>query len=736
VAVTFVANSNLTNVDVSVVPELRPFLSVSPSHFDQLSMNTTTSLTITVSIAEAAISQVYTGTIQFRNSPSGSVFARPLPVALLVQAPTFNSIPDGVALPSTDRFVTDRGIELAKDEVIIFADPAATQSQIVSLAARFGAAFLGHDSGLQFYQLQLGAQNLDAVLALVSQLGNDPIVKLATPHYFLSATTPTFPNDPSWDLFGIFNICPTAPRYCESWAQALIQLPDAWSVKSGSSSVKIAIVDQGFDPNHEDLKVDNVLSDVQFSVDPYRAHGTAVASLAAATGDNGKGLAGAMWPSDLLLFGCSNGVNDRLDEPTCWKKAREAIDNGARIINASLGHNFSPICDGVSPLSDAERQQVFDTDASGWRMVVDYATVTPGGVLFVFTAGNDATSFGWQSPGVLSADNPNLTTCGNCAVISVGAVDRNSNQASYSSFGSRDMNGNGIPLTVWAPGGDTKFPMCPGGTRMSNFSDSLFDPLNKLPFTTIWSAEPGNSYGYGEAGTSLAAPFVSGVAGLMLSVNPNLTATQLKTMIHDTAAVIGQDSGGNEIRLLNAFRAVQRAQTPPSVIISVTGPNNAAGGLNVGAEAIAMSWSQSSSHASVTISANIMGVNTQTVTAYLTTQIGPTTTTANEIARATVVFPGWNNYTNVVLLNIRNLPAGTYYLTLSADGDSSCTIQTVCSPGAWAGTTLPSIAAGAGVSANGSYYTPLNPPGFAAYPPASSFKVDTFQSFLFTVAGQ
>jgi len=131
-----------------------------------------------------------------------------------------------------------------------------------------------------------------------------------------------------------------------------------------------------------------------------------------------------------------------------------------------------------------------------------------------------------------------------------------------------------------------------------------------------------------------------------------------------------------------------------------------------------------------------MGVNTQTLTAYLTTQIGSTTTTANEIARATVAFPGWNNFTNVALLNIPNLPAGTYYLTLIANGDSNCTAQTNCSPGAWAGTSMPSVAAASGVTPNGSYYTPSNPgPGIAAYPPASSLNALITQSFLFNVMG-
>ncbi len=69
-------------------------------------------------------------------------------------------------------------------------------------------------------------------------------------------------------------------------------------------------------------------------------------------------------------------------------------------------------------------------------------------------------------------------------------------------------------------------------------------------------------------------------------------------------------------------------------------------------------------------------------------------------------------------------------------GDSNCTAQTNCSPGAWAGTSMPSVAAASGVTPNGSYYTPSNPgPGIAAYPPASSLNALITQSFLFNVMG-
>ncbi len=554
--VSLKVSQDLNDVGLFVVPELQTFLSVTPSHFAAIGKNTTVNVSLLFSIPESTVSGLYEGVLMLRD-PSRT-FPLALSITLLVQEPTSTVIPDGVALPSADRFVIDRGVNFVRDELVVFAQPSASEDEIISLATRLGAAFLGREKRVHFYQLLLPIENLDAALAFMTQLESDPIVRFAVPHFSSSNTAPNIPDDPSWDLFAILTTCLTAPRLCESWAQELIRLPDAWSVTTGGTSVKIGIVDEGFDSNHEDLKdVLNVsLSDLDLNELNLRGHGTAVASIAAAKGNNGKGLAGAMWSSDLLVFSCLS------DELECVTMTLNAIDKGARVINFSKGRNdFNPICSPL--LSDSDREVAFLTDVAIWRTVIGYASRVPLGVLFVFAAGNDATPFNWEIPAVLSSEDsePLYRTCG---VISVGAVDRNRNQASYSNYGS---------LSVWAPGGDAPVGMCPNVTRVSNFNTFSFDLLDLPPFSTIWKAQPDNSYGYdglvGTVGTSIAAPFVTGIAGLMLSVNPNLTAAQLKTIIHNSVDATGNtDLEGNPVLILNAFRAVEQAQLPTVTFLS------------------------------------------------------------------------------------------------------------------------------------------------------------------------
>jgi photosystem II stability/assembly factor-like uncharacterized protein len=116
--------------------------------------------------------------------------------------------------------------------------------------------------------------------------------------------------------------------------------------------------------------------------------------------------------------------------------------------------------------------------------------------------------------------------------------------------------------------------MCPNGQRTSPFPDT---ELPFLFFTQIFAAQANSTYG-NVSGTSIAAPFVSGVAGLMLSANSSLTATQLKNIIVSTADDTGHvDPAGKPVRLLNAFNAVQQALAPqitPTVLSIAIDPQS------------------------------------------------------------------------------------------------------------------------------------------------------------------
>jgi hypothetical protein len=136
-------------------------------------------------------------------------------------------------------------------------------------------------------------------------------------------------------------------------------------------------------------------------------------------------------------------------------------------------------------------------------------------------------------------------------------------------------------------------------------------------------------------------------------------------------------------------------------IYSVTGPL-ISGGAIYPPQAVGVSWTQSRAYTGVVISAVVSGSVNDVLAAYLTTQIGPGTTVADEITHASVAFPG-NAFSNLTILNIPLLPSGTYYLTLSSSGTS----------GALAETTMPAQTFDTGVTRNPDYYF-SNPSG---YPP-------------------
>ena len=541
VPVIFTASDDLTDVDLSFSLTLRRFLSVTPSHFDAVAANTEITVAVGCNIAENAVIRNRTGRLFLRRSSDSDDesrrIGRALPISLTVMQPTTAAIPDGISRPSADRFVTDSTTNLnyAKDEIDVFVQPGTSQDDVVSLASRFGATFLGNDAGLELYQLLIPFQDLSAALSLISQLELEPIVSSAIPGFFILGTAATkIPNDPSWS------------DPAKSWAQQMIQLPEAWFIDTGAPALKLGVVDAGFDTNHIDLTIDRTGS-ITLPGNSATMHGTAVASLAAAQGDNMIGLAGAMWNSDLFLFDCGGGTDlptDFVYEPLCLRMMREAADKGVRIINYSIGQDLHPDCRPNASIAELHQWAKEERDA--YTRVFRYADKVPGGILFVIAAGNDAKTFVSTFPAQLSMSIDN--------VVSVGAVNILGNQASYSNFG---------PLSVWAPGGDDSVTICPGG--LLNHTSPSSDEIKG-----IWAAKPGSSFGFVNPGTSFAAPFVAGVAGLMLSLNPSLTAAQLKSIIHDTSTLTGQsDPDGNPILLLNAFSAVQQASHPASRFVYV-----------------------------------------------------------------------------------------------------------------------------------------------------------------------
>lgn len=513
--ITFVSTQNLENIDVTIVPALKPYVSVFPSHYAQLVGGLSYEVRILFSIPATTLPGMYSGTIKLSsNTKPPGVFAVPLSVSITVQQPTSTFIPPDIALPSLDRVVgvTSSGPFYASNELLISVIPGTTDAQVEGLAAAEKALFLGQDRPSHTYQLLIPFSDLHEAITLIQLLHTYKFVGYAIPAFF-SQSQVTFPNDASWNL---------DVRFTRSWGQETIHLPSAWDLTQGDTNVTLAVIDGGFDLNHEDLKPAAESSTPGF--DP--THGTEVASLAAATGDNIVGLAGAMWKSHLILLG--SDYQDIYFDLHARHNMYVAIAQGARIINYSYARNWSSRCNPT--MSEADRLSLVASETQFWQQVVQFAP----NVLFVFAAGNDHDLVDSVFPATLGTQDANVNT--------VAGTDLLSNEASYSNYGR---------VSIWAPGGDQSTRLCDGSSS------------SPVSTAHIWVAQPHNSYGF-VSGTSYSAPFVSGVAGLMLSKNSSLTAPEIKNFIDATADPTGQlDPSGNDIRVLNAFHAIQQAIANP-----------------------------------------------------------------------------------------------------------------------------------------------------------------------------
>jgi subtilisin family serine protease len=199
-------------------------------------------------------------------------------------------------------------------------------------------------SGLDRVYLLRLAPNTD-VSRVIAALRADPSVEYAEPNYILRAT-----------------VIPDDPYYFQQWGLTQIGAEEAWEITRGAVTMTIAILDTGLDLNHPDLAGrlwvnpgevpgDGVDNDGNGYVDDVNGwnfvednntpqddsgHGTHVAGIAAANGNNGIGVAGVDWNARIMPLRILNagGAGTHADAAAALVYA---ADKGARVINMSFG---------------------------------------------------------------------------------------------------------------------------------------------------------------------------------------------------------------------------------------------------------------------------------------------------------------------------------------------------------------------------------------------------------------
>ncbi|MBI5871455.1 MAG: carboxypeptidase regulatory-like domain-containing protein, partial [Actinobacteria bacterium] len=324
-----------------------------------------------------------------------SFFSMMILVGLII-APAvtnFASEPEDVPQPQEQA-------SFAPGRLLVRFQPATDPRDIQQLLTKKGLQAVDEISELGIVTIAVPAGEEEKV---ANQLSDSPIVENAeVDHVYYALATPndTFYEGTQWNL-------------------QKINAPTAWDTTTGSVNSVIAIIDTGVDSAHPDLAGKvlpgyNTINESTNVTDVY-GHGTHVAGIAAAASNNGLGVAGVAWDSKVMpvkvLSDQGYGYMSDIAEGIIY-----AVDNGAQVINLSLGAGWSDVT---------------------MRDAVNYAYMH--NVLVVAAAGN-------------SSNNASFYPASYPHVISVAATDSADAYAYFSTYNANvDVAAPGVAINSTFP---------------------------------------------------------------------------------------------------------------------------------------------------------------------------------------------------------------------------------------------------------------------------------------------
>ena len=408
--------------------------------------------------------------------------SKPLNMHLEVTDPAHQeTIPEGLVQPSSDRIVeVEDGSSYVTGQIVVLvsasADSVAVAERLSAPPDRFIYGLSeGHPT---IIQMGVAASSIEDLLAVAEDVAADTEVLAASPEWLVT--------------FGS-----TSPPY--EWGDDRIALPPVWNAGvDGDGSIPVAVVDTGFDIGHPDL-VDSVNPVLSMPIDPnrypakWRNHGTFVAGIIAA--HHQFGVHGVMAEADLRVYsieswtysGSVTGDGISIFSGTL-DGVRKAISDGARVVNMSFGNAYP------DPLG-------YSATYAAWKHVITSALEEPGAndPLLVVSAMNDGRLVDGETlPAALSKD---VDLGGR--IVAVGAFQEDG--------------------AIW-PGEDVPggcgAPRANNGFCGSNYGISVeIAAPGVLVGSTEARASSSDLGEYGSAtGTSFAAPFVTGLAGLVIDI--------------------------------------------------------------------------------------------------------------------------------------------------------------------------------------------------------------------------
>jgi thermitase len=405
----------------------------------------------------------------------------------------------------------------SRPEVLVKFKSGVSRTTIESLTSRFNDRIEDSIESVAGLESIDDLDNVDAS-TVAAQYRLIPEVEYAEPNYDIqleeidNPLVPILPHDPQFnDQWALAN---SGQRGGKKGADISATL--AWAKTTGSENVVVAVLDSGVDYTHEDLAENmwvrpsgmdpyhddelgtiddlNGYNAIDSASDPMdeNGHGTHCAGIIGAEGENDLGIAGVNWKIKImpLKFMNAGGFGTTKDaiEAINYVIDRKKAGVNVRIISASWGSTQKS-----RALEDVIRK-AYEND-----------------ILFVAAAGNASTNNDRSPHFPSSYDVPN--------VISVAALDRHDQLASFSNYGAKSV-------AIAAPG---------------------------VEILSTWLQ---NQYEE-KSGTSMATPVISGVAALILAENPRMSVNDLRKQLMDSTdpivALKGKTVSGGRINAAKAF---------------------------------------------------------------------------------------------------------------------------------------------------------------------------------------
>lgn len=494
--------------------------------------------------------------------------------------------------PAAENVVMQGGFGYVNNELLVTLDSSDSLSALKDFLRTIGGEVVGEIPVTADYQILLPDTHTQEELEqMIEQLKALPYVRRSSLNYAfelendaISGSSAYYPNDKKWDDW--------SGNSGNNWNMKAIDAPGAWVYHDQMQPVNVGIIEELFDPYHEDLSFEEMPFGNISAMGPYKynglgwwtskqSHGTHVAGIIGATFDNGKGVCGVAPNAKLYGANWKNGDGGKFYYTQKAALGYLVQKKHCRVLNLSFSiggyglrysasqggkkaqENFNILnADLTEFLDDLEKNtgnsflicKSADNDNDKLFYKKDKEDVKNGIEYFWqgdYKKDSDYNKYKnrfkkdeWVSGGTdarwdiySGIDEPEIKD----SIIVVGAA---AVSGTHSYFGCKH---NGYQVASYSNRGSRVDVLAPGGSD----SDNVF------PDAKIYSTVADGAVGYGyKVGTSMATPHVAGVAAMIFGIDPTFTAKEVKDIIKSTATGSYGEEG---YKMLNAKLAVEKA---------------------------------------------------------------------------------------------------------------------------------------------------------------------------------